>query len=121
MNVLIVSRTARTRDWVKMALGPAWEPREAADGNEAIAMATAEDFDLVIADEQTEPYGALGLARELKILPEPPAVIVLLDRAQDGWLSKWSGADAWLVQPVDPFRLAECAREVTEHRDADHD
>jgi DNA-binding response OmpR family regulator len=37
-------------------------------------------------------------------------VIVILERAQDQWLAKWSGADRWLVRPVDPFELAEAVR-----------
>jgi DNA-binding response OmpR family regulator len=45
-------------------------------------------------------------------LPYPPAVIVLLERPQDTWLAKWSGADRWLQQPIDPFELVRTAREV---------
>jgi DNA-binding response OmpR family regulator len=100
-----------------MALGPGWQFDEAVDGLVGIEKATASPFDLVVADELTEPYGAFGLARELKILPEPPAVIVLLDRAQDSWLAKWSGADRWLVRPIDPFELSACALELARERD----
>lgn len=113
MKVLIVGRKDTSRHWVRMALGPAWEATEAADGNQALAAAREDDFDLVVADEITEPFGAFGLARELKILPEPPAVVVLLERAQDGWLASWSGADRWLLRPVDPFALAAVAAELT--------
>jgi len=112
VKALIVSGDERARAWVRGALGPAWESSDAADGNEALRAARADTPDLVVADESTEPFGAFGLARELKILPAPPAVIVLLDRAQDKWLAKWSGADRWLTQPVDPFALADAAREV---------
>lgn len=115
MEVLIVSRSERARAWVRGALGPGWTPFEARDGLEALAIAREEIPELVVADETTEPFGAFGLARELKLLPDPPAVIVLLDRVQDTWLSKWSGADRWLLQPVDPFALAAAAREVVEH------
>jgi DNA-binding response OmpR family regulator len=31
---------------------------------------------------------------------------------QDEWLAKWSGADAWLTKPVDPFALADTAAEL---------
>jgi DNA-binding response OmpR family regulator len=114
MNVIIVSRSERARAWIVAALGPAWTVFEARNGNEALITARREIPELVIADETTEPFGAFGLARELKILPDPPAVIVLLDRVQDTWLSKWSGADRWLLQPVDPFALASAARELAE-------
>src|SRR5439155_20482911 len=33
-------------------------------------------------------------------------IVILLDRHQDEWLAKWSGADAWFVKPFDPFALA---------------
>jgi DNA-binding response OmpR family regulator len=112
MNVLIVSRSERARAWIRRALDPAWEIDEAANGLEALKRAQDEGYDLVIPDETTEPFGAFGLARELKILPYPPAVIVLLERPQDTWLAKWSGADRWLMQPIDPFELVRTAREV---------
>jgi DNA-binding response OmpR family regulator len=112
MNVLMVSRSERARAWIRRALDPSWEIDEAANGLEALKRAQDEGYDLVIADETTEPFGAFGLARELKILPYPPAVIVLLERPQDTWLAKWSGADRWLLQPIDPFELIRTAREV---------
>jgi DNA-binding response OmpR family regulator len=112
MNVLIVSRSERARAWIRGALDPSWEIDEAANGLEALKRARDEGYDLVIADETTEPFGAFGLARELKILPYPPAVIVLLERPQDTWLAKWSGADRWLQQPIDPFELNRTAREL---------
>jgi len=106
MILLIVSRSERARAWMRRALDPAWEIDEASNGLEALKRARDDgDYDLVIADETTEPFGAFGLARELKILPEPPAVIVLLERTQDNWLAKWSGTDRWLTQPIDPFEL----------------
>ena len=112
MNVLIVSRSERARAWIRRALDPSWEIDEAANGLEALKRAQDEGYDLVVADETTEPFGAFGLARELKILPYPPAVIVLLERPQDTWLAKWSGADRWLQQPIDPFELNRTAREL---------
>ncbi|MGZ4212586.1 MAG: hypothetical protein ACXVQV_05080 [Actinomycetota bacterium] len=116
MNGLVVSGSERARAWIRAALDDSWEIDEVANGNEALARAREEDYDLVVADETTEPFGAFGLARELKILPEPPAVIVLLERAQDTWLAKWSGADRWLTQPIDPFELARVAHELMDER-----
>ena len=117
MNVLLVSRSERARVWMRRALDPTWTFDEASNGLEAVRRARDEEYDLVIADETSEPFGAFGLARELKILPEPPAVTVLLERPQDVWLAKWSGADAWLTQPIDPFELGRVAREITGERE----
>ncbi len=118
MNALIVSRTERARSWIRSALGPSWTVDEAVNGIEALRKTRDTDYDVVIADETTEPFGAFGLGRELKILPEPPAVIVLLERKQDDWLAKWSGVDAWLMQPIDPFAVAQTAQELIAERTA---
>ena len=116
MKALIVSRSERARAWVRSALGPSWIVDEAINGLEAVRRAQDDGYDLVIADETTEPFGAFGLARELKILPEPPSVIVLLERTQDTWLARWSGVDAWLTQPIDPFEVARTATELLKER-----
>lgn len=116
MKTLIASEDPRARAWVRGALGVGVQTAEAHDGNEARRIIAKERPDLVICDETMEPYGAFGLTRDLKGAPDPPAVIVLLERAQDTWLAKWSGADRWLLRPVDPFELAETARELTGER-----
>lgn len=110
MKILVVSEDPRARDWVRLSIGSDVNYIDAANGLEALRLGQTEEPDVVIADETTEPYGAFGLARELKALPRPPRVIVLLERAQDNWLAKWSGADHWLLRPIDPFELAETVR-----------
>lgn len=112
-KVLIASEDPRSRAWVRMALGPGWSAAEASTGLEARRMVEREAPDLVITDETMESYGAFGLARDVKTTASPPAIIVLLERAQDDWLARWSGADRWLVRPIDPFELAAVARELT--------
>ena len=90
---------------MRRALDPSWSVKEASDGLEALDVARAGGIDVVIAEEIVVPYGAFGLTRDLKILADPPRVVVLLERAQDTWLARWSGADVWLLQPVDPVGL----------------
>ena len=110
MRILVVSEDPRMLDWVRTSVGSDAEYLFAANGLDALRSARADRLDIVIADETTEPFGAFGLSRELKMLRNPPRVIVILDRAQDKWLAKWSGADRWFVRPVDPFELADAAR-----------
>ncbi|MGH2728457.1 MAG: response regulator [Actinomycetota bacterium] len=110
MKILVVSEDPRARDWVRLSVGSDAAYLDAANGLEALRIAQDQHPDVVVADETTEPFGAFGLARELKMLPRPPKVVVLLERAQDNWLAKWSGADHWLLRPVDPFELAETVR-----------
>jgi DNA-binding response OmpR family regulator len=110
MKVLIVSEDPRALDFARASVGPDVGYAMARNGVEAVRVAEEESFDVVIADETTEPYGAFGLSRELKMLPEAPRVILLLERSQDTWLARWSGADRWFVRPVDPFELGEAVR-----------
>jgi DNA-binding response OmpR family regulator len=114
MKILLVSGNDGARAWIRGALGSDWAFAEARDGNDALEIARDETPDIVITDDSTEPFGGFGLARELKILPQPPRVIVLLQRAQDAWLARWSGADRWLLQPIDPVELERATREVLE-------
>lgn len=110
MKILVVSEDPRARDFVRSSVGSDAEYLVALNGLEAIRVAKEEAPDIVVADETTEPFGAFGMSRELKMLADPPRVVVILERAQDAWLAKWSGADRWLVRPVDPFELAEAVR-----------
>ncbi len=113
MKILVVSEDPRALDFVRASVGSDASYLSAVNGLEAVRAAAEEHLDVVVADETTEPFGAFGLSRELKMLRRPPRVIVILERAQDTWLAKWSGADAWLVRPVDPFLLAEAVRTPT--------
>lgn len=110
MEVLLVSRTPEARAWMRRCLDPGSTFAEAGDGSEALRLAKASAFGLVVTDQTAEPYGAFGLTRELKNLDDAPRVIVLLERRMDAWLARWAGADAWLLQPIDPYELRAAAR-----------
>lgn len=114
MKLLTVSEDPKRHRFVAGALGGAWLASEAANGVEARRLASEDEFTLVVTDETAEPFGGFGLARELKMLRRPPAVIVILERKQDEWLARWSGADRWLLWPVDPFALSEAAGELAQ-------
>jgi DNA-binding response OmpR family regulator len=86
-----------------------FELLEAGDGIQGRRVAWKAMPDVVVTDEIASHMGAFALARDLKGTdpPHPAVVVILLDRRQDAWLARWSGADAWFVKPVDPFELAE--------------
>jgi DNA-binding NarL/FixJ family response regulator len=116
MRVLLVSADPQVREMmalvtrsVRRGSDEPFEALEAADGLRGIAMAWRYLPEVVVADEITSRAGAFALAKDLKGA-DPPfggAVVILLERAQDAWLAKWSGADAWFVKPVNPFELAD--------------
>ena len=118
---LLVADDPASRDRLRLALerlelsGAEVSFLEAANGNDALVIAEARQPDLVVADVSVTPYGGLCLTRDLKANPATACpVILVLDRFQDEWLGRWSGADALVYRPVDPFALAEVAGRLLE-------
>jgi DNA-binding response OmpR family regulator len=125
MRVLLVSVDPQVREMMALSTRSAsrgsdepFESLEASDGLRGIAKAWRYLPDVVVVDEIMSRAGAFALAKELKGA-DPPftgAVVILLERAQDAWLAKWSGADAWFVKPVNPFELADTVAEFAAKR-----
>ncbi len=121
MDVLLVSPDPASRDLMRLTVG-SLERRlgtplgfaEARDGDEGARRALRERPDVVVADEIASRAGAFSLARTVRGDPDPfrGAIVILLERRQDAWLARWSGADAWFVKPVDPFELADRVSEL---------
>jgi DNA-binding response OmpR family regulator len=116
VKVLLVSPDPESRKLTRLTvaniesrLGDRLEFVEATDGDEGRRVAWRERPDVVVADEIASRMGAFALARDLRGANEPfrGAIVILLERRQDTWLAKWSGADAWFVRPIDPFEVAD--------------
>jgi DNA-binding response OmpR family regulator len=66
--------------------------------------------DLAILDLQVGSMGGMAITMDLRLdessgrLAHVPA-IMLLDRHADLFLAQRSGADGWLIKPLDPLRL----------------
>jgi CheY-like chemotaxis protein len=121
IQILLVADDPGFRDRLALALerlevgGEEAGFLEAANGNDALVLAEAHHPDLVVADVAVSPYGGFGLTRDLKASPETACPVVLvLERFQDEWLGRWSGADALVNRPVDPFALAAVASRLLE-------
>ncbi|MDR1118840.1 MAG: hypothetical protein LBL01_06040 [Bifidobacteriaceae bacterium] len=97
------------KDTIGDAIGAAGTPiewTEVATAPIAVRLAQQGEYDLMILDNETSKLGGVGLVRELRAeLSWQPTVLLLLAREQDAWLAAWSGADAAVLQPVDPFEL----------------
>lgn len=118
-TILLVAATPHARERLRLALerleasGEEIAFLEAANGNDALAIAEARHPDLVVVEVGVTPYGAFGLTRDLKAMPALACpVIIILERLQDEWLARWSGADALVTRPVDPFALAQVATKL---------
>ena len=75
--------------------------------------------DLVILDLQIGNMGGIAACLHLRHeagaerLPDVP-VLMLLDRQADVFLAKRSGADGWIVKPLDAFSLRRAATAIIE-------
>jgi DNA-binding response OmpR family regulator len=116
MQVLIVAAREETRDLLRLAVrsierrvGEPVEFLEADNGERGRHTAMRHRPEAIVCDEYASREGAFSLARTLRGDADPytGAIVILLDRKQDEWLARWSGADAWFVKPVDPFALAD--------------
>ena len=106
MRVLLVSPDAEARDLLRISVGSI-ERRvgesvsflEAQDGEQGARIGLRERPDAIVADEIASRAGAFSLARDLRGAVEPYGgpIVIVLERKHD----------AWLVQPVDPFELAD--------------
>lgn len=115
ISVLLYSDDRATRDAVRLGVGrrPAegvavesWHECATAD---AVMLALEEEtFDVLILDGEAQPYGGLGVCRQIKneVFDCPP-IMVLIGRPGDGWLAAWSQADAVVAHPLEPADLAE--------------
>lgn len=71
--------------------------------------------DLVIVDMQMQNMGGMAVCLELGLeesyldIPHVP-VLMLLDRRPDVFLARRSGAEGWLVKPLDPIRIRRATR-----------
>ncbi|MGH2578657.1 MAG: hypothetical protein ACRDG9_13050, partial [Actinomycetota bacterium] len=110
MKVLLVSPEPESRELMRLAvasierrMGGELEFVDAADGEQGLRIAFRERPDAVVADEFASRMGAFALAKDLRGAeePYPGAIVIVLERRQDSWLAKWSGADAWFVKPID--------------------
>ena len=93
-----------------IAKTPDIEVREARSGP-AVMAAVAESLpDLVVVDLQMGNMGGMAVCLELRLEAsydklEHVPVLMLLDRRADVFLARRSGAEGWVVKPLDPIRL----------------
>jgi DNA-binding NarL/FixJ family response regulator len=88
-----------------------------ATGEAVRPIAKVDPPDLVITDSQVLNMGGIAVTLDLKLeasggrIPEIP-VLVLLDRRADVFLVRRSGAEGFLVKPLDPIRIRRAVQEL---------
>jgi len=74
-------------------------------------------FDIAVVDLQIGSMGGIAVTMALRLdasagnAPDIP-ILVLLDRVADVHLANRSGANGWLVKPLDPLRLRRSVRAI---------
>jgi DNA-binding response OmpR family regulator len=98
-----------------MLEGPDLFIEEVANGPDVLARVKRGEVDLVILDMQIGSMGGMAICMDLRHEEsygalEPVAVLMLLDRRPDVFLARRSGAEGFVVKPLDPQRVRSAVR-----------
>jgi len=114
-TVLIATDTDDVFDDVDAALGDDRTTVHRVRAGKDVRGAVAElEPELVVLDLQIGNMGGAATALDLRLeagadrLPEQ-RILLLLDRADDEFVARRSGADDWVVKPLDSLRLRRAA------------
>ena len=112
---------ATDADWINDEVAAAFDGehtvrrvRRGADVRDAVE---AGGIDLVVLDLQIGNMGGMAACMDLRLeygagrLPDV-AVLMLLDREADVFLARRSGAQGWVVKPLDAFTLRRAATKI---------
>ncbi len=110
-SVLIASDAPSVRAEVAAVAGtPELTIREARSGPDVMREVARSLPDLVVVDLQMGNMGGMAVCLELRLEEsygnlEHVPVLMLLDRRPDVFIARRSGAEGWVVKPLDPIRL----------------
>lgn len=113
--ILVASDAPSVRREVVAALeGPDTEVDQVPSGPAVLEAVRQDAYDLVVLDLQMGNMGGMATCLELRLeetyldAAHMP-VLMLLDRRPDVFLARRSGAEGWLVKPIEPLRLRRAA------------
>ncbi|HUP68568.1 MAG TPA: response regulator [Acidimicrobiales bacterium] len=116
-DIVVASDEEWVLDEVRSAVSgvPDATTREVVTGFDVIISAKQALPDLVVVDMQIGNMGGMAVCLDLRLEESGGRVghipvLMLLDRRADVFLARRSGADGWLVKPLDPMRLRKAIR-----------
>ena len=119
MHILLATDAQWILDDVLAALGtPDTSFSVVRNGRDVPAVIAQRTPDLAILDLQIGSMGAMAVTMNLRLdhsdgrIPHIP-VLMLLDRLADVHLARRSGAEGWLIKPLDALRLRRAAQAVS--------
>jgi DNA-binding response OmpR family regulator len=114
-TIVVASDAPSVRAEVIAAVGgPDVDVVEVHRGREVTGAVAEHEPDLVVVDLQMGSMGGMAVCLDLRLeesygkLPHVP-VLMLLDRRPDVFMARRSGAEGWVVKPLDPLRLRRSA------------
>lgn len=115
-TILVASDTSSVRAEISAVIGDSdVEVVELHVGQDVAPAVDEHEPDLLIVDLQMGNMGGMAVCLDLRLeesygsLPHVP-VLMLLDRRADVFLARRSGAEGWLVKPLDPMRIRQATR-----------
>ena len=116
-TILAVDDSPSIRQMVSFTLNSVgYEVVEAVDGVDALRVAKAQTFGLVLTDQNMPRMDGLGLIRALRCAPAYRDVPILMLTTESSEQMKSAGraagATGWLVKPFDPQKLIEVVKKV---------
>jgi DNA-binding response OmpR family regulator len=116
-RILIVDDNPEIRSMISKWLGKkGFEIREAADGDEALVIARAEQPALIVLDVMMPGVSGWEVARELKQDPSTSSirivVLTAIGKSMNEMTSPLYGADAFLDKPFDVQKLEDVIRDL---------
>ncbi|MCW9057876.1 MAG: response regulator [Gammaproteobacteria bacterium] len=116
-TILAVDDSASMRQMVTFTLkGAGYDVVEAADGEQALALARGKSVNLVLTDVNMPKMDGITLIKNLRTLPAYKFTPMLMlttesaaDKKQEG---KAAGATGWIVKPFNPEQLLSTIKKV---------
>ncbi|MEY3691680.1 MAG: hypothetical protein RJB57_1336 [Actinomycetota bacterium] len=111
MHVLLATDAQWVVDEVVAALGsPSTSFTIVTNGRKVASVVAERTPDIAILDMQVGTMGGMAITMDLRldasagVLPEIP-ILMLLDRDMDIHMARRSGANGWIIKPLDALRL----------------
>ncbi|MHB1529926.1 MAG: response regulator [Acidiferrobacteraceae bacterium] len=116
-TIMTVDDTASMRQMISFTLNSAgYDVVQAADGDQALALARQTTLDLVITDINMPNMDGIALVKMLRTLPDYrfTPILMLTTESQDSkrQAGKNAGATGWIVKPFNPEQLIHIVRKV---------
>ena len=118
MHILIATDAQWVLNEIQAVLGSSSTTIQVVTNGRLVAPAVAERTpDIAILDMQVGSMGGMAITMDLRLdhssgaLPNVP-ILMLLDRVADVHMARRSGANGWIIKPLDALRLRKAVNAI---------